>query len=145
MPYPLTYRLAVQDRRAARQALVQADKSLAALMKTKRDLDEQINEATVRQRVADKMFTESERQIDMLLQNKTPTQKALMHNALQALWRSQDKMDNPGGADFLAIRNEFLEARHEFLMIHREVSLKGDIVFSDYDDDDHPIFRILDT
>jgi hypothetical protein len=144
MPYPLTYRLAVQDRRAARQALVQADKSLAALMKTKRDLEEQINEATVRQRVADKMFTEIERQIDMLLSNKTSTQKALMHNALQAMWRSQEKMDNPG-ADFLAMRNEFLETRHEFLMIHREVSRKGDIVFSDYDEDDHPIFHILDT
>jgi hypothetical protein len=143
MPYPLTYRLAVQDRRAARQALVQADKSLAALMNAKRDLEERINDATVRQRVADKMFTEIERQLDMLLSNKTSVQKALLHNALQAMWRAQEKMDNRSNDDYSNVYDGFFNARHAFLMIHRETAAPGDVVFNEYDDDNHPTFSIM--
>ena len=147
MPYPLSYRLAVQDRRAARQALLQADKTLATLMKAKRDLEEQINEAAVRQRVADKMFTEIERQLDMLLTNKTPVQKALLHNTLQALWRVQEKLDSTMSSSehYGGIQDDFLDARHAFLMIHRETAAPGDIVFNEYDDENHPTFSIMEN
>jgi len=143
MPYPLTYRLAVQDRCAARRALVQADKSLAALMNAKRDLEERINDATVRQRVADRMFTEIERQLDMLLANKTSVQKALLHNALQAMWRAQEKMDSPAKDDYSNLCDGFLNARHAFLMIHRETAVPGDVVFNEYDEENHPTFGIM--